>query len=985
MLDGNTGTFAEAPVNLETMKGWEEMVGKADTSERVLYVYEGEAGCGKSYGLCNVLKKPKYKRDRCFNVSLPTSVLADDWRVKLGVRDIDPKTDKGTPYHYVTTFERTLASGCWGWFMVWDEDKFPKGYMDLVMFMFPHVRHFAFCCDRYQSEWHEPNSKCRLNDPNIPGNARLLTTANKLYIYGTMRFGPGIANFQRMITFSSDPGGYHFSSVMPKQAMDLAVYFPHKTKDELIALWKGTEFFYASHAATHWAEQLAQQDAVTFAGSQGLTADLAIVEIDEKVLRLNIYRLIHTVLNRARNYLIVTVYPDTGVNRIYIEANKILYHLLWYRDRYQVGRPVQIVPEHSYRIEEVLQDPLPEDVRRVVIRPPEKCTNTKFIVNFPDVISVLGDYLDNNRSGARLTFDGFYEDKHTFKSRIIDYQVPKISEGDVTEGLMSVATARTHLPESNLETLQELHRARIPTRFAAELSWKGVWSEQKPDLPMFKKNGQELLRRLARREGRKALAKLPKRHEPGFEERIDVFQPDMLLLGLDQKASDHASFAAGMKQRIRVGTYLENLQEIQDSGQYGTALFQAFCKAAGFDEERFDVLSPQEIENYKMKFNVRRAERSEALKAMSLNRSEPDYVDFLTAKTQWKHKEPEHTKAKGLQPIFVRSDEYLFRMGWVGVMMLDKLMEELPPHIYIHAQKSIADVKAWFLTYTKDYEKHEMLDMSGLDGSVRGGAINMMVHFMRRYGVPAEEIDFYVNDKANFHTRSKHLALMTLSGEIFTYLINTLFTMSREMLKYDYPYGRPIAGSGDDINREAGLPISQRWQLFERYDYCVEKRFESEVGELISFKVVKGLIYKDPIILFGRLLGQLERGKVDEISLGYFELFSHSYILKDTLYSVMTEEELEHQSAINYVMFNLKKFGCTTKLPWHKLQLMDISDTSWEILSPSFIEKVGVLMKTQTDSVAEVDIHQEIGLSRQMANFGAYTARISSNLTWFET
>ncbi|UQS94369.1 MAG: replicase [Bramycfau virus 3] len=977
IMDGGTGTFAEAPVNLETLKGWEEMVTKADMFPRRLYTFEGEAGCGKSYGLTKILQNKSFHTERCFNISLPTTVLADDWRAKLGVRDPNPATGKGTPFHYVTTFERTLASGCWGWLMVWDEDKFPKGYMDLVMFLFPHVKTFAFCCDRYQTEWHEPNSKCRLNDPNILGNARLMTAVNKVYIRGTMRGGPGVANFQRTITFNNHPGGYHFTEVMPKQWADIQPFFPGLSEDQIKALWKDCDFYYAAHVNVHWAEQLAGQDAVTFAGSQGLTSELAVVEIDMRVIKMTVYRLLHTVLNRARNYIIVCNYVNDGTLNRWVDANAILKELLWYKDNYQLGTPVTILPEHSYQIEDVLNEPMPDDVRTCVIREPDKCVNREFISNFPRIYKALDDQMGANKSG-RLRFEGFYEDKYTFKSRIVDFQEPVVNEPGYEVGTMAMALGVTHLPKSNYENLVEMHFSKVPTRFAAELSWRNLYSEQKPDLPMFKKNANEILKRIALSKKVKIgqiLRKLPGRWEKGFEDRPDVFMPHVLSLGLDQKSTDKASFQAGVDQRIRVGTYLENMEEIQDTASYGKALFAAFCKSAGWNAEERFPLTAQQREDATLEFSKRRADRSEALKMMSLNRSEPDYVDFLSAKTQWKMKESEHLKAKGLQPIFVRSDEYLFRFGWIGVHMLNCLKRDLPPHIYIHAQETIERAKSWFMTFTENYEMHEMLDMSGLDGSVRGGAVNMMVCFLQRYGVPEEDVEFYVNDKANFHTRTKHFALMTLSGEIFTYLINTLFTVSREMLKYDIPFGFPIAVTGDDVDRQAGLLVSPRWRLFERFDFCVEKRFQSNVGEFASFKINKGVLYKDPVILFGRLLGQLERGKQDDISLGYFELFSHAYMLKDQLYSVMSEEELEHQDAINYVMFNLKKFGCTTKLPWHKLHIGGLSMDDMQGSKREMYE--AILNSSERDDMP--DIQQELGLFDQGARIREYTSQMLSS------
>jgi len=577
-----------------------------------------------------------------------------------------------------------------------------------------------------------------------------------------------------------------------------------------------------------------------------------------------------------------------------------------------------------------------------------------FMARFPDLVPGYAPEV-----GAAMAFDGFYADKHTFKSRIYEFQEGTTQETVPRGGIMAQATVRTHLPTVNVETLLESRKCLVPERLAAELSWRGILSEQKPDIHRLKTNYYELRQKIARKQGITSRKLLKQWERLPVKDRPDYYMPSSLSFGLLQ-TNEPATFQSGIEQRIRFGTYLENLQEVQETEGYGLALYQALCRTAQWDPERKQVLEDVDIARYKMAFQKRRAERSEALSAMSLNRAEPEFRNFFSMKNQWKLKEKVHQEAKPAQPIFVRGDEYLYNFGWVGMYLLDQILAELPKWIYIHAKKSIEDAKDWFLNWTSGFVNHEALDMSGLDGTVRGGAVNLMSLLMQRYDVPPEIVQLYVEDKCSFEVREKVLGLATMSGEIFTYLINTMFCLARECLKYDLPAFTPIAQSGDDTYREADMPINENWRLWEHLDWCVEKRGVSDVGEFVSFKVKNGILYKDPVILLSRLLGQIERGKIDEIALGYFELFSHNYMLKDQLYEIMNEEELECQQMINDIMFHWRKQGGTTKLPWNKLVVLPVGAESDAELTVESVEAASQLSAARVDGSLAFSVEKAI-------------------------
>jgi len=969
MYAKETGLLGMNPANDALLRSWDELSSLAPEAieNRKFCMIRGDPGCRKSSALQKILRNKQYHRDNAFAVVLPTSTLAQDWKNKLGVQTKDPLTGKGTPSSYVCTFEKCLTEQSWGWVMIFDEDKFPKGYMSLVALIFPWVKYFIFLSDEYQSEWFEPNTKCLLNDVTILGNASFYQQYSDTYLIGSWRFGPGIANFMRMPSFSKHQGGFHFCTEPPKNADELRPYFPHDTDVELQDKWDNAEMFYAAHARKAWATEMTQREATTFSGSQGLTAPLAIIEVDAAVLKLTDYRLIHTVLSRAQDVLIVCVYRQGGLDLAHLQAHAIWSQLMKYRESYYPGKKVVIRPDWTYDIRE-LRGELGEQHRKMLAGPPSKVTNKDFLAGWK-TFDWDNNYIDPDQrlnmvghKGLKYS-DPAYADAAFFRPYIEDFEEPEPPEPLFRDVSLPGAKIRTHVGPVPEGGLSERFTSDIIERFDAELSWKSIYSVQKPDLWM---------RRFDAVEKRTSLIKsmfpdLPKRKASlamnKYLATLDVqdnplmFNPNIELnWGQNQLSSDGPSFAAGVAQRIRRGTYLENKQELKDQAGYGEALWGAFCRLMGWGTEETKSIAPFDIEAAKRKFQVRRNDRSQALKKASLNRADPDRVDVLTAKTQWKMKDLGPTVAKPLQTIMIRGDDYLFKLGWVGVYLLDCLLRDAPPNVYFHAQRSLADFQSWAATYMRS-GPYEMNDIKGLDASVRGGAVVLMTRLMRRYGIPQELIDFYVEDKADFKTRTIHIAFMTLSGELFTWLLNTVFTVAREALKFALPFGTVIAGSGDDVARKKIQSVAESWHEWEEFDAAEDKRYSDERAEFCSFKIKNGVVYKDPLILYKRLRGQIARGKMDDVALGYFDLFAQNYKLGDVIYEVMTPDEIEATSAINRIMFNLKKEGYKGSLPWHKLQVDELETVhNSRREASSLLESLDTLWKTLDTPITDVDI-----------------------------
>jgi hypothetical protein len=939
-IDKTTGTLWQNPASLDRLKGWEDQMAQMAKmgGKRYLAVIEGDPGCRKSSSLQKILRESKYHQDNLFTVVAPTQILRDDWRLKLDVTRKKGATGKGTPAHFCATFEKIFAEQWWGWLMVRDEDKFPKGHLAKTALLFPWVKHHVMLGDRYQSHWHEPNDQCELNNDDMLGEMEFYSQYTEIYLVGTWRFGPGIANFFRMPTFhvarkgsTKTRDGFHFSPTDIHNAAELHEFFPHETFQWCERMIKKVGFFYAADVASKWAAQLKGAETTTFAGTQGTTYPIVVVQIDGNVLRMASYNLIYTVLTRANHVIILTRWLDDGQNGMQLMSNKLLSVLYKYRAGYKKGEPVWIKPEWTVDVKsQDMIGPLPGHIKQVLHGPPDKVKNRQFLKPWiPE--SLYENYLDpddqTQRGGYRILHrdDPAYLEAYNFLPFMTQVDEPEPAPVTVREGRVRAVKIRTHLPIERAEMLDESIISQFKPRFDRELEWKNIFSTQLPDEYKWRRDMYEIRERLKRgkfkgknkRVSEKKLQKFLR--EVPDEDNPLKFKPMMYSAGLDQKASDHASFAAGVAQRIRRMSYEDNFREFRNEEAYGNALHEAFKKLCGLKEPvPFDNL---EFEKAIAKFQERRNDRSQTLKKMALPRADPLFSDVLSAKTQWKLKSQEAENAKPLQTLLIRSDAYVFYFGPVGIYLLDKLLECLPDNVYLHAKKSVEDMVRWVAQYdTGGF--YEMNDVSGFDTTVRGASVHNMAKLMQFFNIPQQYVDDYVEDKLDFHTSTMHFGIMTFSGEIFTWLGNTVHSLSREALKYDLSSTARIMGSGDDVLKLDKKPIAITWKSWEEFDPSIDKRFESEDrGEFCSNLIMTGKVFKDPVVLYRRLKGHIEQGKLVDVYDGYFLHALTIYNLGDQLYSLLTPYEMMHAQALFRVFFNLRRTaGITMKVDWSAVE-----------------------------------------------------------------
>jgi hypothetical protein len=833
------------------------------------------------------------------------------------------------------TFEKVLSEGVYGNVMIMDEDKFPKGYTAALALLRPHVKYFIRLGDRYQSQWHEPNSDCQLNDPSLLGEGDFYSQYSNEYLIGVWRYGIGIANFFRQPTFNKCGGGFHFTDVMPKTPEQLQDFFPFKGKDEIQEIYKEALWCVGSHNAKSWATELNSMSFDTFTGTQGKEAYLCVAELSNGVLTFSDPRILYTLFTRAKHVILVANFNRHGQYRASLEANPILGPLYRHEEFYRLGTPVRIRPEWSVDIMKLVGE-LPSKVKMLLSGPPEKLVNRDVVEHhYSHRCNFDKDFVDPDAPGKPIIFGGarldndFYAEAYTFKPYIDNVIEPPLRIEPVIEPEVKAAKLRTHLPQTDFDALMELNYSDHKHRFFdVELKVRGVFSDQKPDAFTLRKDSYAIEEKLvdikmltkqfiSRRRARAAVSKElnaieDKHQDPRY------FIPNALTGGLRQNANDDpVSFAAGVAQRIRRGNLYLNKMEMRDETGYGLALWQALKRylnwrsPIGFNQYQYNLAIQT--------FQERRADRSQALQKASLPRSEPEFSGMLTAKTQIKLKDEGFKPAKPLQTIFVTGDKYLFKMGPLGIYLLDKILENTPSYWFLYAKKQQSDFEQW-IAGIPDETEWEMNDLVSQDTAMTGAYVVMFSELMRFFSIPQDLIDFYVESKLDFKTRTILMGIMTLSGEIFTYLINSVGSAARECLKFDMRPGERMANGGDDTCKPKAGVISETYKMWENSDRAEEKRYTSTQGEFCTFIIKKGFIYKNPRILFRRLQMHLEYGKLDDVLLGYFEHWIALYNMGDNLMTVMTPEHLEHVVALNKFFFNAKKLSKVAKsFNWAKV------------------------------------------------------------------
>jgi len=919
MYEGTTGLLGASSQGKAALKAQEAMMEHRSPIPRFLAVVNGDPGCRKSSAIQKILAKPHFHKENAFKVVLPTNTLRADWSMKLAARDKKGPLKRPTPKWYIDTFETALATPMPATVAILDEHKFSVGYLALLALRFPNMTHFIFLGDPHQSQKHEVNSDCHLNNPDFVKEGQYYEHYSSYFLIGTYRFDGALANILRMPAYAT-PGRRHNSKLWFADAWltshaDLQELYPGRTEDELKEIWKETLTMVPGEADVMASQWLNMNDVVTNTGSQGLSAKLGQVILTPTAIKACDIRSLYTAFTRAEDVIVVLPMYNSELKRA-ATNNPLLDVLLnKYKPHFGTKKPVRHVEGWDLDVRSYLSCLSPK-TEYLCAGPPENCVNLDVVMQHyppgqfdryvdPDRIDISGGHQQLSRD------DPAYKEAYQFLTHV-DLPPPSIlREVEVRETPVRGAIMRTHLLKGEARALDELVEAKVNERFDRELSWKGLFSEQMPDGYLVRADGAEVMRKwLVKNRGvetrKSAVRRFLANHRHVSDPENDLkYNTRYVNWGQYQRSTDRASFMAGVEQRIRRVDYSGNLEELNTTTIYGAELFKQLKVYMQWGTPfAWDELLYEECQTI---FSERRASRSQSLKKVSLNRSEPDYIDMLTAKNQLKMKEHDPPDAKPLQTILIKSDEYLHRLGGLGVYLLKMIQRHKPPSLYLHAQKTIEEMFAWFDLFDPRSGLYVGIDIKGYDGTQRGASLNLELLMLEFFNVPEDMINFYREDKLDAHTKNIMIGLMRLSGELFTWLFNTVFQIARTVTKYQIPPADPMAASGDDVELFRSLIIRQSWHQFEPMDVCEEKLEIGDRGSFCSWIIKDGAVFKDPMILFMRLQAALSRGKAEDVVDGYFLEFKTLWNQGDKNVANLCENEQEFVNHLSNFFHNMHR------------------------------------------------------------------------------
>nr|WEA82905.1 polyprotein [Armillaria borealis tymo-like virus 1] len=947
------GLIGKNAANTPKLQSWIDLCKGSHRAGRTIQLayIEGDPGCRKSSALQKILRRQEFQKSDAFQVITPLATLREDWARKLDVMRKHAETGKGTPPYYVCTFEKAIADGMSGVVTVLDEEKFPPGYVALKSFLHPRATHFVMLGDRYQTGFHDPSKDSLLNSSNMPSEADHYRKYTSQYLMGTYRFGGSLANFFQMPSWQKTDTKIFVTYLAVSTAESVAKYLRCEILEAREILKKGLVLSPADQDV-NTADAVNDNENLTQTGSQGRDADLVIINFTETSVRASDVQTMYTAMTRAKKWVICCLlYARNNENMNRLTEKPILKALEWYKAATPEFSPIRVHPEQTVNVKMCCGD-LPAEMK-VLAGIPENIQNASFVQRFHPKFDTWR-FIDPDAEvggAAQLSFDEpAYKEAYTFKPYIVGYTDPPPPEPAVVDLHPLEVKAKTYLPHIEMADFEESQMQQVKERFDKELFVNGLYSEQFPDEYQIKEDADRLVKMRLDKENKSKIDwnKISDRLQYLADNAPEsVYIPRILNTAQRQRNQDTASYQAGRDQRIKFATQMENEHAFRtDTNVYGPALFESLCEAM---EWRPDVNVPWDEELYQqciLTFDARRANRSEAMKKASLNRSDPEFRNISLGKSQIKVKKEVAEKAKPLQTILIHSDAYLFELGPIGVYLLEMVLRHCPEHIYLHAKRSISEMDAWFATHWPNEKGGFESDMAHFDDSQDHNPLRMEEMTMEHFSIPRAKIDAYLRFKMNTPLGKRILAIARDSGELFTWLFNTLHTIARRHLKSIVPKKTPQGYGGDDEAHPFKYQERPGWSAMSVHSKMVEKEFV--VGSLTfqGFIISRFGIVRDPEILLRKLLIAKEIGKLRDVWAGYFLEWSIAYSKGDLLTRILPEKEQEIQSLLTRTVFNIREFS-DRQLAWTVRQRQRIrADRDVEREASSYLSFVDEILPT---------------------------------------
>nr|UPX95536.1 polyprotein [Tea A virus] len=368
-------------------------------------------------------------------------------------------------------------------------------------------------------------------------------------------------------------------------------------------------------------------------------------------------------------------------------------------------------------------------------------------------------------------------------------------------------------------------------------------------------------------------------------------------------STDSATFALGVKKRLRFSNPRNELNELRAKTDEGRQMAEFFLKNL---PGRF-VISKDDIENGQNEFNQRRASKPTVLFANHSNRSEIDWpLDwvFIFMKSQLCTKsEKMYSNAKAGQTLACFHHIILFKFGPVLRAIELAFERAVGDKFYIHSRKDFSSLNSFALDNIQNFQGLSTeSDYEAFDSSQDSTILAFEVALLEKLGISRDFIRDYISLKTTLGSKLGNFAIMRFTGEFCTFLFNTFANMLFTFLKYEIHPETRMLFAGDDMASIGQL--KRRSDGKERLLDGLRLKAKEEKKKFPMFcgwLLTPDGIYKKPSLLWARLMVMKEKGELKSCIDNYLLEMAWAYRMGEDLFKYLDEDEMEfHYKCVRF-------------------------------------------------------------------------------------
>nr|ATG34116.1 RNA-dependent RNA polymerase [Potato aucuba mosaic virus] len=295
-------------------------------------------------------------------------------------------------------------------------------------------------------------------------------------------------------------------------------------------------------------------------------------------------------------------------------------------------------------------------------------------------------------------------------------------------------------------------------------------------------------------------------------------------------------------------------------------------------------------------------------------RQSPDFHPekiALFLKSQWVKKVEKLgcIKVKPGQTIAAFMQETVMVYGTMARYLRKKRQEFQPKRVFINCEKTSEDFGAFIKNNWNFGRKAHTNDFTAFDQSQDGAMLQFEVAKCRFFNIPEDVIEGYIHIKLNAHIFLGTLSIMRLSGEGPTFDANTECSIAYTATRFHIPKDSTHVYAGDDMAVDCDLVEKKSFAKLAKELKLTSKTIKpnqrkGDWAEFCSWMITPKGIVKNPVKLNASLELAAALKKSNEVARSYALECKFAFDLRDDVYSIFTEQEMEHHwSCVRQLLF----------------------------------------------------------------------------------